>query len=67
MNFKNKFNDTDDVPAAACNRCGGWTGFGGMSQHRESARKVLGRTGCVCNNSKLREKVAAIQVRGSIT
>lgn len=40
--------DRSPVPAAACNRCGGWTGFGGMSQYATSLTKVLGRTGCTC-------------------
>ena len=37
------------VPAAACPRCGGWTGYGGMSQHSTSTVPVIGRTGCVCH------------------
>lgn len=38
----------DDVPAAACPRCGGWTPAGGMSQHAGSTEPVLGRPGCTC-------------------
>ena len=41
-------NDLSNVPAAACNRCGGWTAKGGMSQHCDSIEAVKGRTGCVC-------------------
>jgi len=36
------------IPAAACSRCGGWTGYGGMSQHSDSMELLLGRTGCLC-------------------
>ena len=39
-------NDMTNIPAAACKRCGGWTSFGGCSQHFESKTPVLGRTGC---------------------
>ena len=39
----------EKVPAAACPRCGGWTSFGGMSQHSASKRRVMGRRGCVCH------------------
>lgn len=42
-------NDLTKVPAAACNTCGGWTSFGGMSQHSESDHPVMGRTGCTCH------------------
>jgi len=42
-------NDLTNIPAAACPRCGGWTGSGGMSQHRNSKTPVLGRTGCTCH------------------
>jgi hypothetical protein len=31
------------IPAGACQRCGGWTTFGGMSQHAH------GPKGCVCH------------------
>ena len=48
-------NDLSTVPAAACRCCGGWTGCGGMSQYRNSAERVLGRTGCYCFNSELRK------------
>ena len=44
-----------NVPAAACNFCGGWTGFGGMSGHRDATEPVQGRTGCTCNKSKKEE------------
>jgi hypothetical protein len=33
----------EDVPAAACSRCYGWTAHGGMSQHSR------GPQGCTCN------------------
>ena len=36
------------IPAAACRRCGGWTNYGGMSQHSDSQELVLDRTGCLC-------------------
>lgn len=36
-------------PAAACGVCGGWTAFGGMSQHHRTTTPVMGRFGCVCN------------------
>lgn len=39
----------DDIPAAACKRCGGWTQSGGMSQHAQTQRPVQGRYGCICN------------------
>jgi hypothetical protein len=39
-------NDLTKIPAAACPRCGGWTQFGGMSQHAEATTPVLERTGC---------------------
>lgn len=42
-------NDLTDIPAAACNKCGGWTSFGGMSQHSKTTTPVLGRTGCTCH------------------
>jgi hypothetical protein len=41
-------NSKRNIPAAACQRCGGWTSFGGMSQHSKSATPVHGRTGCNC-------------------
>ena len=44
-------NDTSNVPAAACRRCGGWTTQGGMSQHGTSNVPVMGRTGCDCHNT----------------
>jgi len=45
-------NDTVKVPAAACPRCGGWTPFGGCSQHSNSEVPVHGRTGCNCGSVK---------------
>lgn len=42
-------NSMDNIPAAACPRCGGWTNFGGCSQHSESDIPVMGRTGCTCH------------------
>jgi len=41
-------NDRTSIPAAACPRCGGWTTYGGCSQHAASLVPVAGRTGCVC-------------------
>ena len=41
-------NDMTNIPAAACGKCGGWTDFGGMSQHADSKVPVSGRTGCTC-------------------
>lgn len=41
-------NPMHNIPAAACPRCGGWTTFGGMSQHATATKPVLGRTGCTC-------------------
>lgn len=41
-----KFNKI--IPAAACNKCGGWTSFGGCSQFSNSKTPVLGRVGCTC-------------------
>jgi hypothetical protein len=41
-------NDTTNIPAAACPRCGGWTAMGGCSQHSNAVTPVHGRTGCVC-------------------
>lgn len=38
-----------DVPAAACARCGGWTSVGGMSQHAKAVTPVQGRVGCTCD------------------
>nr|BAR33182.1 hypothetical protein [uncultured Mediterranean phage uvMED] len=38
-----------ETPKAACHRCGGWTRYGGMSQHGLSTWPVLGRIGCICN------------------
>lgn len=39
------------APAAACPRCGGWTGHGGMSQysHYRGRLKYMGRGGCLCS------------------
>lgn len=37
------------TPPAACNRCEGWTEFGGMSQHADDTEIVSGRHGCSCN------------------
>tara|TARA_R110000824_G_scaffold137755_7_gene302389 strand:- start:1850 stop:2260 length:411 start_codon:yes stop_codon:yes gene_type:complete len=34
------------APAASCPKCGGWTGHGGMSQHRNATTPVMGRLGC---------------------
>lgn len=48
---------TSKTPAAACPRCGGWTKCGGMSQHAEAVKPVMGRTGCTCHNPKLLEKI----------
>jgi len=50
---KPPINDLDNVPAAACWRCGGWTAYGGCSQHSNSYERVDGRTGCTCNGNKL--------------
>jgi len=36
-------------PAAACRRCEGWTGFGGMAQFSHATEPVMGRTGCTCH------------------
>lgn len=41
----------EPIPAAACPKCGGWTSFGGMSQHSNSTVPVDGRTGCTCNKT----------------
>jgi len=41
-------NDVKDIPAAACRKCGGWTDFGGMSQHFNKSTPVMNRTGCDC-------------------
>ena len=46
-------------PAAACGRCGGWTSFGGMSQHSTTHVPVNGRFGCVCNDSQLSMRIIA--------
>ena len=55
MTINNTFkNDLTNIPAAACNSCGGWANHGGMSQHCDSETPVLDRTGCQChkvNNS----------------
>jgi len=34
------------APVASCPKCGGWTAFGGMSQHRSSTTPAMGRLGC---------------------
>ncbi len=52
-------NDLTNIPAAACGRCGGWTGHGGMSQHRFSEEKVLGRTGCTCSTNQCFNRAGA--------
>lgn len=39
-------NNLNEVPAAACILCGGWTSQGGCSQHSSSLVPVNGRTGC---------------------
>jgi hypothetical protein len=41
--------ETPTRPAAACPRCGGWTSFGGMSQHSDPKKLHLGRFGCNCH------------------
>ena len=33
-------------PVPSCPKCGGWTAFGGMSQHRSNTTRVRGRLGC---------------------
>ncbi len=40
------------IPAAACIRCGGWTQFGGMSQHAKTKVPVLNRVGCTCKGNR---------------
>ena len=45
-------NDTTAIPAAACNRCGGWTGFGGMSHHADDNVPFMKRTGCYCHRTR---------------
>ena len=45
-------NQMDEIPAAACSGCGGWTSSGGCSQHRDSDTPVFGRTGCFCFGGK---------------
>lgn len=52
-------NDLDNIPAAACGNCGGWTSFGGMSQHADATEPVLGRTGCTCRNENANVSYAA--------
>ena len=53
-------NDTTTVPAAACPRCGGWTSYGGMSQHSHNlTERVLGRTGCLCGARNQAQAVVA--------
>lgn len=39
-----------EVPVAACGTCGGWTHWGGMSQHRQTLKPVMGRYGCLCHD-----------------
>lgn len=39
-------NDITDIPAAACGYCGGWTNYGGMSQHANTEKPYKGRMGC---------------------
>jgi hypothetical protein len=57
MNMKNKFESCREInakgytfkgkaPAASCPKCGGWTSFGGMSQHSSSTSLAMGRLGC---------------------
>lgn len=48
------------VPAAACPRCGGWTSFGGCSQHSNSIVPVMGRTGCTCQMSATKKAMVRI-------
>jgi hypothetical protein len=55
-------NDLTDIPAAACGVCGGWTGYGGMSQYEYSDVPEYGRTGCVCYRLK-REYTDADSIR----
>ena len=43
-----KYPEKESIPAAACQRCGGWTGVGGMSQFRDAKVPVMGRIGCTC-------------------
>jgi hypothetical protein len=45
----NEANESRRAYAAACPRCYGWTGCGGMSQFRDSA------FGCICTNDVARE------------
>lgn len=47
--MKEHKNDMNNIPAAACRRCGGWTARGGMSQHSDAEKPVHGRTGCKCH------------------
>lgn len=47
----NPYTDNGKLPAAACERCGGWSDHGGMSQFRndkEPTLENLGRPGCSC-------------------
>ena len=52
----NSNNDLTNIPAAACSRCGGWTGFGGMSQYSQTRLRVIGRTGCDEPNPNLNSR-----------
>lgn len=52
-----------DPPAAACMQCGGWTGFGGMSQYSEAVEPVEGRSGCICHNAELNAKIEDAECR----
>lgn len=57
------YNPMTNIPVAACPRCGGWTGYGGMSQYRNNVEtRTIGRTGCVCG---MRNKAKAQAQRGA--
>ena len=43
------------IPNAACEKCGGWTNYGGMSHHfkdKVPTKENLGRPGCSCAMAK---------------
>jgi len=47
-------NSMENIPAAACGNCGGWTNYGGMSQYFNAIIPVEGnkgdfRNGCECH------------------
>jgi hypothetical protein len=52
-----RVNDMRNIPAAACYGCGGWTRFGGMSQHGYAVKPVDGRTGCRCQARNVRNAI----------